>query len=700
MNNDTNAANSWRDKAKDGFDIKKLETLLRDCEEQPSWRHRADKAHAYYDGHQLTEEQIAQRRERMVSDKPLNLIARVVNGVLGTQAKARRDVRIDCDVDELQDMAEALSMQLKEAVRETRSQNAVSDAYSSMVKGGLGWVEVSRTSDPQEYKYRVESVHRNDIWWDWRCKSTDIATKARWLVRAQWHDLDELQARMPEHAEILENLCDNWQSVITDDWMDERWQSAYDSSRSFGVQRSEWVDGARRRIRLYEVWYRMPKKVITFRTSPVDRWRIFDEDNPLHVMAMERELVQVSERVTSEVRRALFAGPYRLADDATKRKRFPYIPFIAFRDDKDNTPYGLIEGMIEPQDGYNERRSRIEWMLKAQQLIIDEDALATEYNTIADITDTMMRPDMVAVLNKNRRNAQGLVFRNDLALQQQQWQTMADDKGLIQDVPGVYSTMLGNAPAGVTAGSAISALVEQGEVALGEMNDNLAFAEGLVYESILDLIIDDLSGVELAVKVGEGAAAREVVLNTFDEQGRPVNWVKDAPMRTALAEIPQSPAYRQQQQQMLKDIIMAVGGTSPQVASLLTPIWIEASAHPDRKRIAEDLRRMSGLPNPGDKAGAQQAQEQAAQQQAMAAQIQQAMAQADLAVKQARAALDQARAGQVQLETQLMPAELQIRAQKAPTEDDHIRAALEEAMQPDAPMAQPHRQPMPMQPQA
>ena len=62
-------------------------------------------------------------------------------------------------------------------------------------------------------------------------------------------------------------------------------------------------------------------------------------------------------------------------DVATKKRRFPYIPFFAFRDDSENTPYGLVHGMLDPQDEYNERRMRIQWMLKAQQIMVDSDAL-------------------------------------------------------------------------------------------------------------------------------------------------------------------------------------------------------------------------------------------------------------------------------------------------------------------------------------
>ena len=43
----------------------------------------------------------------------------------------------------------------------------MSDAYSSMIRAGIGWVEVSREFDPLKYPFRVREVHRNDIYWDW-----------------------------------------------------------------------------------------------------------------------------------------------------------------------------------------------------------------------------------------------------------------------------------------------------------------------------------------------------------------------------------------------------------------------------------------------------------------------------------------------------------------------------------------------------
>lgn len=637
----TQNVDSLSDRAKEGYSLEALERLIRDCEDQPGWRDRADLACAYVDGNQMTEEQKRKYVKDGLEPRVINLVGRVVNAVLGTQAKGRRDTRVEADDDTFVDVAEAISSRLKEAKRETSADMAISNAYASQVKAGIGWVEVSRNADPLEYPYRVRDVHRSQIWWDWRALQLDLSD-ARWLTRKRWADLDDVTARMPEHKDVLEMAVGNWAGVISDDWGDERWHSAYAADRRFGVQRSEWVDGGRRRVKLYEVWYRVPVETVVFRVKG-GQWRQVDPKNPRHIEAISRGLVEVTKGVTSQVRMALFAGPIRLIDKATKRRRFPYIPFFAFRTDGDNTPYGLVEGMIPAQDEYNERRMRIQWMLKAQQLLIDNDALDTQYNTIQDIAETMMRPDMLAVLNGNRKNANGLVMRNDMQLQKEQYEVMQDAKQLIQDIPGVYATQLGNAPQGVTSGLAINSLVEQGIVAMGELNDNFSFAERLVNEALVDLIVEDLSAPDLPVTIGSGQTRRTVYLNTQDEQGRPVNMVAEAPVKVGVAEVPSSPAYRMQQSQQLAQIITALSG-NPQAVALLAPAVIEASSHPDRQAMADDLRRISGLPVSGDRQGAQ-AWQQAQQQQALkVAQAQEQNAQADAAHKAALAEKDSAQA--------------------------------------------------------
>ncbi|WP_442975329.1 portal protein, partial [Salmonella enterica] len=110
--------------------------------DQPNWRPRSALCHAYYDGKQFNAQQeamiIAERLDRRVT----NLVRPVINSVLGQEAKARTDVKIEADDDDYQDVVDALAKKFKEAERETCAHMAVSNGYGGMVKGGIGWVEV------------------------------------------------------------------------------------------------------------------------------------------------------------------------------------------------------------------------------------------------------------------------------------------------------------------------------------------------------------------------------------------------------------------------------------------------------------------------------------------------------------------------------------------------------------------------------
>lgn len=622
---DDRAGDESRDFAAAGsFSLYALERMLRECADQPTWRLRAAVCAAYYDGKQLTELQKWHIRQEELEERAINLIRPVINSVLGQEAKSRTDVKVEADDDGHADVAEVVSGKLKEAERETMAHMAVSDGYASGVKKGLGWVHVSKNTDPLAYPYRVEFVPMDEVWWDWRGqRGATLTDSCRWLVRARMIDLDEIEAAMPKHKEVLRRSVNGWEN-----WIDTAGgilgepeeislRSAYENETRFNltVSKMDWVDNARKMIKMYEVWYRVPATVAVLHMGPTKRVA-YDERDPRHVEAVARGLVKVTKGITSQVRRALYAGPHRLLDEGTKKRRFPYIPFFAFRDDDDKSPYGLIDGMIAPQDEYNERRLRIQWMLKARQVQMDNDALDTKFNSIADIADAVMRPDFVAITNPNRMNKgqPAITVKNELSMQPEQFTVMADSKQLIQDTAGRYASQLGNRPAGVTSGIANSILVEQGEQAMGEMNDNYSYYRRTVFESLVDEIIEDHKEERLKVFVGSGKSRRPVVLNDWDPAtGMPVNQVKDADIKTALAETPNTPAYRQQTQQQVAGIIQALGN-NPQATAILAPAYIESTSLPNRQEVADSLRKASGLPTPGDK-NAQAAADQLQQQQ-------------------------------------------------------------------------------------
>jgi hypothetical protein len=609
-----------RDHAKKGWNIVALERMVSDCENQPNyWRHEADTVCAYIDGKQFTPEQeIALRAEGLTDIKPTNLIGRVIRGILGQEAKSRTDVKVEADDEDDDEVCEVMNMAMKEARREAKVDMAVSGAYAGQVGPGLGWVKVDRDQDPLNYPHRCRVIDRRKIWWDWEAQDP-LIRDARWLAHKEWADLDELEAVMPQHRQVLRNAANGWNhfGIDTTDYDIERVEAFSDFRRySRTRSRNEWFDSGRRRIMMYEVWYRVPAVAVVFRVNPT-RWMIYDETNQAHIAAVVGG-AEIRRTTTSQVRVALFAGPHRLQDVGTTRRNFPYVPFFGYRDDEDRAPYGVGRGMLGPQDEYNARRLRINWMLRARQIIMDHDALHKESNSLVDIADAIMRPDLTVVLNANRTNAGAQAFRveNNLSMQREQIDVMQDAKQLIQDVPGVYGSQLGQAQSGVTSGIANSLLIEQGAVAMGDLNDNYRDSRALVHEILLDQLIEDHKKAGLVVKIGRGSTRRKVMLNIPGPDGTIVNNVPDAAVRVGMGDIPNTPSYRMMQQQQVASVIQAIAQASPQAAGVMVPGFIEMTDLSDRMERADDVRRAFGMPTAGDK---QKQAEMEQQQQAQAA---------------------------------------------------------------------------------
>jgi hypothetical protein len=169
------------------------------------------------------------------------------------------------------------------------------------------------------------------------------------------------------------------------------------------------------------------------------------------------------------------------------------------------------------------------------------------------------------------------------------------------------------------------------------------------------------------------------VLNDWDETGMPVNRVSDATIKTGLAEVPNTPAYRQQQQQQIATSIGALAG-NPQAVQILTPTFIEATSLPNRQQVADDIRKASGIPLPGDKQAQAKAEEQQQRAQEQQQALQETIGQATAAEKQASAAHKAAQADKTATEAVLLKQQVGMNAQpQMPSEDEMIQQALAEA---------------------
>lgn len=678
-----------------GMPLVRLERWLSDMDNEPSWRPSSNKCADYYDHKQSTAEQLEIAEDTGERRVTINLIQRTINGALGQEAKTRLSWKAEPDAAVFDDIAAVHNERLHEAARESNADMAISEAYKSMLVTGIGWVEVKRATNPLAYPIQITALHRNMVWWDWRARLSD-KSDAAWVICQKWVDLDEAQTLVPKHKELLEIGCHS--GPITDAMartiMTSRGQfeDIHRTRQAFSRSEEEWLDNSvRKRVRMYSVYYKQPKEVVAL-VSGTRRVK-FNPKNTLHQMALQIGAAKLQKGPGYEIRHAMFAGPYRLWDRPLPGQRFPLVPFVCYSCDDDRSPYGMVHGMIEPQDEFNDRRTRLLWLLKAKQVFIDDDALNTKYNNFLSVAKEAMRPDAVFVLNAMRRNANGLRIERNGDIQRDQREVMEDSKVLIQDQPGLYSPMFGSNSVGAESGVALNSLVEQSTTSLGETSDNYRTSRRAVGELVMEHIGEDLQEPNQKMEVGTGKRRRVVVLNTFNEQGLPINHVEDAAIRVALGDVPVTPAYKAQQQIYLGQALQAAGN-DPIARAVLIPALIESGDLEHRHEYAKWLRSKYGVPEPGEMGDEEaEAQQQQAQQQAQAVQNQAAQAAmaADIAEKQSKvkvnetaAMLNVARVKQMQADTTLRAAELAQPQEAANDEDALIAESLAEARQPVA----------------
>ena len=587
------------------LDLLTFTQWVQECQDQPAWRSKADRECDYYDGNQLDSEVMRKAKERGLPPAIEPLIGPTIDAVLGMEAKTRTDWRVIPDSDKANDdVAEALNYRLNQAERHSKADTACSEAYASEIKVGIGWVEVAREQDPFKYKYRCGSIHRNEIWWDWKGKP-DLSD-SRFLIRRKWMHRKQAALMIPAQAELIEHAGAGWQQFdpgmlsleggastgLSNAWLDER---------GWSIEEQQWRDIHNQQVCLFEVWYRDWQRV-TVITSPDGRVIEYDPANIMHQQAVALGAVKVSSAVIGKMRLAWFMGPHKLADMKTpyKHNKFPYVPFWGKREDRTNVPYGLIRGMIYLQDEVNARIARMQWGLAATRTTRTEGAVK---DSDAVFRDEVGRPDADIVLDADHMRHPGATFKveRDFELTRQQYDRLVDAREGIKRTAGVSDAFMGMGSQS-QSGVMQAGLVEQSNQNLADINDNFKEARQNVGDLLLSLIIEDMTGVREDVFIDGGALKddRTISLNvpTIDEATGIQyldNDVQRTKLKVTLAEVPSTPSFRTQQLAAMSE---AFKSAPPEYQKVMMPHLFSLMDVPNKADIIKAIKELGDTQTP------------------------------------------------------------------------------------------------------
>jgi hypothetical protein len=643
--------------------VEAYSAICRAIRDQPKWRLNADEDCDYYDGSQMSAAVIQKLKDAGIPPQDSNLIKPNINAVLGLEARSRTDYKVTSDDEQQAEIAEALSAKIKEIETESRADRAMSDAYSSMMRAGLGWVEVSREFDPLRYPYRVRECHRNDIYWDWTAREPDLSD-ARYLRRDKWVDRMQAISMFPEQTDLIQASWSGWNTLDVYDGSDSNMARAYEVEQAWGNSQEDFLNRSSGMVRLSELWYRHHEQAPVL-MLPTGTAIEYNEQNPLHEQAIAQGLVQVQKALLPRVRVSIWLGPHKLMDVPTPlpHGNFPYVPFWCFRKDRSRTPYGLIRDMRGPQDQIIDLDILLYEVLNSKRVEVDNDALDLSQNTYQEVAQNISSPRSLTVLNSQRRNANGFKVTTDNALAAQVFQLVQERKRRIEEVSGIYRAMLG-ASTEASSGVAINNLVEQGSTVLAEPNDNFRYARRIVGQQLLAFAVSDMIGKPMQVSVKQGSVQKVIYLNreVMTPQGPTVqNDLATAQIKVVLEDIPSTPSFRAQQLQAFSQMVQAA---PPAYQAVMYPAMLELSDVPNRHELADQLRKVGNVP--GKMTPAQEAQQ--AQMAQMQQQLQMQIVQLNMSKEQATVAKLQAEVEKLKADIEARQQELAIKAEQVHTD--------------------------------
>jgi hypothetical protein len=336
-------------------------------------------------------------------------------------------------------------------------------------------------------------------------------------------------------------------------------------------------------------------------------------------------------------------SPYR-------HKRFSLVPIWGFKRKKDGTPYGIVRNLRDPQKDLNKRRSKALYLLSANRVIADDDAIKDTDQSWDDIVQEANRPD--GLIKMNPKSQRGIEIQNETNLAKEHVALMEQDEKYIQSASGVTDEMMGR-DTNAVSGKAIRARQEQGGIVTTAFFDNNRLAFKLSGEIILSMI-EQLYTQEKKLRItgGENGKMPEFIeINKLDpDTGEVIGDITASQADFVISEQDYSATIREAMFESMTEIVKTM---QPEASIQILDLVFELSDLPGKEKFVDRLRALTGqrgtegVPTPEDQA-ADQAKAAAAQQQA----------EAQNAILQTQLAGEQAKVKKLEQEAQLIAAKI------------------------------------------
>jgi|GEM_PF-2514543 len=417
------------------------------------WRKDNQRNFQYYDGKQWTDEELEVFEKRGQQPTVLNVIRPTIDMVLALENDKRADLQIcgrNADDDRVADLLTEL---LKQVFDASDADYFTSAAFREGIVGGRGWLFVD--IDPEEDTDQTDAADREPRqilfkWVPWEEVYIDPyhrrpdGTDARFIIRKQWMDRDEVKERWPDQVEKIDTAFNEQYLGVE-----------YAAQRDAPDRATEnFYDPHSGRVCLCHCWYRNAKGQL--------RYVIFADEIFLYGDPEDESKNEPPSEINS----------------------FPLIPFYAFRT-CEGVPQGLVTYLRDAQDQINKLNSKYLWNLSSNRMIYEDGALAPGVSP-EEMAAEYQRPNGIVRLAENGlnkiRTEDKLKESSFLSNQLQFLLTM------IQRISGVNDSMLGYGGTNERSATQQQNRILQGASMQTQILENLHFAKKQAAQVVLELI--------------------------------------------------------------------------------------------------------------------------------------------------------------------------------------------------------------------
>lgn len=304
---------------------------------------------------------------------------------------------------------------------------------------------------------------------------------------------------------------------------------------------------------------------------------------------------KVTVATIARMRMSYWLGPHKLHDGSSpySHRFFPYVPFVAFREDRTGVPYGYARSMIYQQDSVNSGTAKLRWGMSVVRTERTKGAVAM---SDAQFRQQIARPDADIVLDADHMAQPGAVFKvhRDFQLNDQQFKLLQDARLAIERVSVITSGFQGKSGT-ATSGVQEQTQVEQTNQSLGTLMANFRSARARVGEILMALIIADWGTKHRTVTIeGQDGVTEDRVIELNKPEVDPAtglqylsNDLSRTMLKVGLEEVPSSTTYRAQQ---LKTMGETVKSLPPNYQAAITPFMVSLMDVPFKRAVVEAIR--------------------------------------------------------------------------------------------------------------